>query len=370
MRAAQPILIAACCLALAAQQPSSSPVPKAPPGATPGAADQDITIRTTVNVVVAPVTVTDKDGRHINGLEPHDFRLYDNETLQKINEDIAFQPLSLVVAVQANWRVDALLPKIQKIGPLFSQLLLGESGEVAVVSFDHQIRVRQDFTADADLISKAFENIKAGSNTSAMVDAVSRASRMLRRRPDNRRKVILLISETRDGGSEGKLREAITDLQLANISLYSVNMNRMVTNLTQRPGVPRPSSIPTTAMRLPPGAAVTPDTVASLTGAPGQAADFAPLLKEIMLGVKAIFVDNPVEVFTKYTGGREYSFFRQNDLEKAIADISEELRAQYLLSYSPNNKIQGGYHEIRVEVTRPGLIIRTRPGYWMAAVPE
>ncbi|MDX2154634.1 MAG: VWA domain-containing protein [Bryobacteraceae bacterium] len=367
MRAVQPLLIAACCVALAAQQPSSSPVPKAPGGAPP---PDDVTIRTTVNVVVAPVTVVDKDGRHVNGLEPHDFKLYDNEILQKINEDVAFQPLSLVVAVQANWRVDAVLPKLQKIGPLFSGLVLGETGEIAVVSFDHQIRVRQDFTSDADLITKAFVDIKAGSNTHAMVDAVTRAARMLRRRPDNRRKVILLISETRDGGSEGKLRDAITDLQLANVSLYSVNMNRLVTNLTQRPDLPRPSAIPPTAMRMPPGALVTPDTVASLHGAPGQAANLAPLLKEIMLGVKAIFVDNPVEVFTKFTGGREYSFVKQNDLERAIADIGEELRAQYLLSYSPNNKMQGGYHEIRVEVNRPGLEIRTRPGYWMAAVPE
>ena len=365
MRALRSVLAPLVCLSLAAQQPA--PNPPRQEGETP--ADEHV-IRTTVNVVVAPVTVLDKNGQFVTGLQPHDFRLYDNEILQDINEDIAFQPLSLVVAVQANWRVDSMLPKIRKAGHLLQPLVTGEQGEVAVISFDHQIRLHQDFTSDPDKIQEAFEKIKAGSNTHVLVDAVSYASRMLRKRPNNRRKVILLISETRDGGSEGNVRDAITDLQLDNVSLYSVNINRAVAALTQKPAYPRPDPLPPTARPMPPGAAVTPETVAGLHAAPGQAANIAPLIREIFVQVKSLFIDNPVEVFTKFTGGREYAFVTQKDLERAILDIGEELHSQYLLSYNPNNKLEGGFHAIRVEVNRPNLTIRTRPGYWLAAVPE
>jgi hypothetical protein len=77
-------------------------------------------------------------------------------------------------------------------------------------------------------------------------------------------------------------------------------------------------------------------------------------------------------VLTKYTGGKEYSFVRQEALEQAIADIGEEIHSQYLISYNPNKEVrlEGGLHKIRVEVDRPGLKVRTRPGYWMAGIPE
>ena len=57
-------------------------------------------------------------------------------------------------------------------------------------------------------------------------------------------------------------------------------------------------------------------------------------------------------------------------MEQALARIGEELHSQYLLSYNPSNKEEGGYHTIRVAVEKPGLKVRTRTGYWMAAMPN
>ena len=51
-------------------------------------------------------------------------------------------------------------------------------------------------------------------------------------------------------------------------------------------------------------------------------------------------------------------------MEEAITYIGKDLNSQYLLSYSPNNTNESGFHTIRVVVDRPGLKIRTRPGYW------
>ena len=53
-----------------------------------------------------------------------------------------------------------------------------------------------------------------------------------------------------------------------------------------------------------------------------------------------------------------------------ISGIGDELHSQYLLSYSPNNQTEGGFHEIKVVVNRPKLEVRTRPGYWVAGRPE
>ena len=45
-----------------------------------------------------------------------------------------------------------------------------------------------------------------------------------------------------------------------------------------------------------------------------------------------------------------------------------QVHNQYIITYNPNNKNEGGLHQIRVEVTKPGLEVRTRRAYWMAAV--
>ncbi len=318
--------------------------------------------------VIAPTTVTDKDGRYVAGLQAHDFRLVDRGKVQKITVESATQPLSLVVCIQANNTVESVLPNIKKIGPLLEGTILGEQGQAAIVAFDHRIRVMQDWTRDGSAITKSLEKINAGSTTSAMTDAVIEAARMLRRRPATHRKVILLIAETRDKGSEGKTRQALLDLQFGNIVLYSLNINRLVTSLMTKQPPPRPPSVPSTARHMPAGALNTPEAVNAYTG--HYSGNVVPLIVEVFRQAKSIFVDNQLEAYTKHTGGVERSFLTYRDLERAVMDISEELQSQYMISYSPSNPDEGGYHEITVEVNRGGLKLRTRPGYWMAAIPE
>jgi len=102
---------------------------------------------------------------------------------------------------------------------------------------------------------------------------------------------------------------------------------------------------------------------------PGTSADVVPLLVEIFKDVKAVFVDNPAEKMTKATGGQEFSFFKQRGLEEAISKVGSELHSQYVVTYSPNNKEEGGWHDIKVTLPgRPEVKTRYRPGYWMASV--
>lgn len=343
--------------------------PQQKPGSETKPEPADQTLRVTVNIVIAPTTVTDRKGNYVNGLKPQEFRLFDNDKLQEITQDIGFLPLSIVVCVQKSSNVEILLPKIRKMGTVMRDLLVGQDGEVAILAFDHRIQMLQDFTNDTDKINAAMEKLTPGSTSSRLVDTVIEATRMLRNKKD-RRKVILLISETLDRASEASFREVATNVQVNNIDVYTLNMNRWVTSLTAKPGVPRPSAFPSASQPRAGPAIQEPTSQAQVSGAPGYGIDFVPVIEEAFRAVKAIFVSNPAEVLTKFTGGREYSFITQADLERAIGDIGRELRSQYLLSYNPNNKVEGGFHKIVVDVARPGLRVRTRPGYWMAGVPE
>jgi VWFA-related protein len=348
--------------------PAKAPGTPAPPKPdTPS--DELPTIRTTVQVVLVPTTVTDKQGHTVNGLRPEDFSLYDNDKLQQINRDVAFLPLSIVVCIQRSSNVEGMLPKIQKMGNVMNDLLIGADGEAAIVSFDHRIEVVQDFTNDPTKIDDAVSKLKPGGQNFRLNDAMQQAIRMLRSKKD-RRKVILLIAETQDKSSEVRPKEVATELQVFNIEVYTLNINRMAAGFSSKPQA-QPS------MPMPPGTrpvpAIGPDdptTQAQVWGAPGYAMNIVPIIEELFTATKAIFVKNPAELYTQFTDGREYAFITQADLEKALAAIGNEIRSQYLLSYTPNNKMEGGFHKIQVIVNRPNLKVRTRPGYWMAAVPN
>lgn len=317
-------------------------------------------------VVVAPTTVRDRNGEFVNGLQLGDFSLYDNDKLQKINADVRDEPLSLVVAVQRSSNVDIFLPKLQKIGTQLNQLLAGQDGEIAVVGFDHRMQVMQDFTKEGTKVSEAMQKMTPGSSQHAVVDAVNFSIRMLKNRPPARRRVLLLIAEKRDKGSELRMRECLTEAQFANVSIYSLDISTVVAALTDKGLPPRPDSVPPEAQHLPGGYAATPTTQVQND----YMGNYIPVFVDIFKAVKSIFVDDTLDVFTRFTGGREYSFVGEKSLDRAIAGISDELHSQYLLSYQPNDQTKGGFHEIKVIVNRPNLEVRTRPGYWVAGKPE
>ena len=119
------------CLALGAQNNTQPPEPK---------------ISVTVTQIVVPVTVHDRDGNIVNGLQPRQFHLTDNGKDQDIAVDVSYHPISLVIALQANAGVEAILPQVKKIGPLLESFIVGDQGEAALMTFDHRFMVKQEFT--------------------------------------------------------------------------------------------------------------------------------------------------------------------------------------------------------------------------------
>jgi VWFA-related protein len=323
----------------------------------------DITVE--YNFVTAPVTVLDDRGKTVAGLTALDFQLFDNGAPQTLTEDVTTHPISLVVVVQASTNMEQMLPNIRKIGSLFTPYVLGEGGEVAVIAFDHRIQTMTGFTSDPDKISEAFKKIKAGSGSNHLNDAADNAIFMLRTRPPTRRRIMMLIAETRDYGSAVTIRDVLTNAEFANIVVYSVEVSHFLTSLTAKTEPPRPNPVPPES-RLPVGGVIATQT----TDAQQNMGNYAPIFREIFIAAKAIFRSNPQEVYTKFTGGHEYSYKTQKGLEQAVAEIGNEVHSQYLLTYLPTNRTEGGYHEIEVKVLKQGLTVRTRAGYWIAPRPN
>jgi VWFA-related protein len=345
-------------MAAAAQAPAQAPqnpvISDAP--------ESDKPIQITTTNIIAPVLVTDRSGNIIDGLQPRQFHLFDNNKEQNIQVDVAFEPLSVVVLIEAAARVESILPQVKHLGTLLP-LVVGDHGEAAVVAFDSRLRTMQDFTTDPDKLKAAIDKINAGNSSSRMIDAIENAVRMLGKRPKDNRKIILLVSETRDVASEGRLRESLIAAQLSNVVVYTVDITQLAVRLTEKAPPPRPNPIDVTAQQAVGGNPPTPTTDSQSYG-PSQM-QFTPLLQEIYRDTKRIFVDSPSEVFAKGTGGAEFSFVKQKGLEDAIQRISQEIRSQYLISYNPNNKEETGFHAISVTVENPRYVTKTRPGYWI-----
>ena len=151
------------------------------------AQDDKPTFTQDIRIVMTPVTVTDRSGMVINGLTPNDFRLLDNGKPQKITEDIAVHPISMVIVVQANAEVEKMLPSVQKLASAIQAQVLGDDGEAAVLEFDHRIQNLSDFTSDPDKLSAALKKLRAGSSTSRLNDATNEGITLLRKRPNSRR---------------------------------------------------------------------------------------------------------------------------------------------------------------------------------------
>jgi VWFA-related protein len=336
---------------------------QAPPASQTPAEDSDARFSSSTHVIVAPVLVTDRQGNIIDGLQPSQFHLYDNGKEQNIHVDVTFEPISLVIALECSGRIESILPQMKAVGSLVQEII-GTEGEAAVVKFDSRITTMQDFTNDPDKIKVAIQKVNAGSTGNRMADAVDKGVEMLKHRPQSNRKVILLVSETRDEGSEARIKQVSLDATFANVIVYCVDITQLAVRLTEKQPDPGPVNMDPTTMNNPLGVPNTPTSMAQNYGM-GNRAQFVPLLKEVYTDAKGIFVKDPAKQITLQTGGDHFYFLKKKGLEDAVARIGEQLHSQYLVSYTSNNFGDPGYHTIEVGVDRPGLIAKTRPGYWI-----
>ncbi len=339
--------------------------------------DTQAKVKVRVALVNTPVTVRDGRGEMVHNLEARDFRITDNGVAQRISHfDLGGDPLSLVILLQTSSRIEALLPQVRKIGILFTQTVMGPTGEAAVVGFNDSVDKLQDFTTNGDLIENTISRLGAGTSGSKLYDAMAVGVEMLSGRPqstaDNpgRRRVLMILSEATDAGSEAKLGAVLQQAQLANVTIYSVGLSTTRAELQAKPKDTRPQITPPGTFPLPPQPGV-PQTPTSEANRYGNI-DLMALAVWAVQHVHDQVKDHALEVAAIATGGAHLATFKDRSIEKAIDEIGGELHSQYTISYAPTGADTPGYHEIKVSVLRKdarNLKVRARPGYFLAA-PE
>jgi VWFA-related protein len=359
-------LLTTCCLFAAifarAQEMQGPIAPK--PGASVQK-DPQSSIRVRVALVNAPVTVRDAKGELVLDLKKENFHVLDNSVEQTIESfDLGGEPLSAVLVFEASSRIAPMLSTVQKSGIVFTQTVVGPSGDAAVISYDDGIQRLLPFTADHDKIEKTISNLKPGNSGARMYDALSAAVGLLRNRPAERRRVIIVLAEPRDSGSEEKLGEILRQAQLSNIVIYGVGLSTTSAALRARPqqsGPPQATPPGTFGMPPVPGTAQTPSSEQQREGN----IDLLALAEIAVRNAENVVKERPLEVATTATGGMYESAFKDRTIEKVVDEIGGELNAQYTLSYRPAGTDAAGYHTIKVTVDRTDLKVRTRPGYYL-----
>jgi VWFA-related protein len=339
--------------------------------------DSPAKFKVQVALVNTPVTVRDGRGDMVHDLEARDFHITDNGVAQQISHfDLGGDPISMVILLETSSRIAPLLPEVRKTGILFTQPVMGPTGEAAVVGFNDSVDKLQDFTANADLIENTIAQLGQGTSGSKLYDAMAAGVEMLSGRPQatadkpGRRRVLMILSEATDAGSEAKLGEVLRQAQLANVTIYSVGLSTTRAELQAKPRDTRPQITPPGTFPLPPqpGTPQTPTSEENRYGNIDLMAAAVWAVQHIHDQVK----DHALEVAATATGGTHLSTFKDRSIEKAIDEIGGELHSQYTISYTPTGSDAAGYHEIKVNVLRHDakkLKVRARPGYYLAT-PE
>lgn len=340
------------------QPPANRPVPQP---SQPG------TIRVRVNEVSAPVTVRDQNGELVLDLMQGDFHIYDNGIEQKINHwDLGGDPLSIVLVVETSSRIQPLMAAIHQTGIVFTQTVMGETGEAAVIGYNDDVNVLQPFTMNQDVVEHTVNTLQVGTDGARLYDAMNRGVSLLLNRPTTDRRVMLVMAESDDSGSETKMGEVLRDAQLANIGIYTIGLSPIAADLrANKQYMPNEVGPPGTyGIPLAGPVAQTPTNEDREYGQ----IDFLNLIKLAVEKGENVVHHQALQVVATGTGGVYDKTVKDHTMQKAMDAIGGELHAQYIIGYTPIGKdLLPGFHDIQVTVSEPGLKVRTRPGYYLGS---
>jgi len=307
-----------------------------------------------VDLVNVTTTVTDEDGRFVSGLRREDFTVYEDGKLQDVSHfssDRVPVSLGIILDTSGSMTPEKMSAARSAIDRLIYDLL-GKEDELFLVQFSTRASLRQDWTSDRNLISRAVREANATGGT-AMYDAVATAIPTAQA-GTHVKKALLLISDGNDTNSAisvGSLRQQIRESDVLVYALGIDGSGRRSPDAARPPvQIPLPMPFPFPGGRRPrPG--LPPIGGGSGGGggwssAPGERVN-ADALRQI----------------TDDTGGRTEIVRGSEGLGPATARIADELSKQYYLGYSSNTERDGQWHSIRVSVRDRRLTVRARRGY-------
>ena len=296
----------------------------------------ETTIRVQTSEVLVPTLVQLPSGEIVYGLGPRDFQLLDNGVQQQlhVDDDLDNEPVSVVVAVEKGRMAALEFDKINRLAPLIDLFLGDGSSEAAFVSFDSKPELVVPFTRDADRLGHELRRLEPGDGGAAILDAVGYSVKLLEDRPKDYRRVLLLVSETRDHGSRDvDARRLVEQIGISNTLVLSVSFS------------------PSNALLL-----------RDLKNG-GQGATVGDLLTPLMMAIQAVRKNVAKEIATM-SGGEYAPFTTERGFEARVQEVAKHARNRYLLSFRPTDDTPG-LHMIEVRLTRDlGARVVARASYW------
>ncbi len=288
------------------------PTSPAPTNDSQDSAAQRGRIRVDVNLVNVLVSVLDDKNRPAPDLPKEAFQLYEEGVQQKIDrfESETLQPLDLAIMIDSSLSAHKEITFEQEAAAHFIRQVLRPGDRLAVFAFDENVTQLAAFSNNVAELQAAVRRIPAGSGTS-IYDAVLLGSRALQRRGDDRRRVIILVTDAGETTSRSDFDAARKEAVRSNALLYTIVI-RPVKNESGR----------------------------NTAG------------------------EHALETMTDTTGGAMFYPDSAQELGAIFDRIDRELRTQYLLAYYPTPRGPAStYRFIQVTVSPAGYHVRHRKSY-------
>lgn len=299
---------------------------------------QETTLRARSNLVLIPTLVKDQQGEIVYGLQAKDFLIEDDGTEQpaRLDEAPEGQPVSLVVAIQRGRRASYEFPRMQGLRTMLSPLFASGAARVAIVEFDSHVDLTRNFSGDEALIDADLTNLQPGDAGAAILDAIGYSIKLLSQQPEDRERVLLLISETRDHGSRVKVEDTVSAVGQANAMMYALAFSPSLSNI------------------LDTGRGVNKYT------------EMHPTINFLDLAYRTAQAmrKNVPSTVAAMTGGEYEVFTSRKNFEGRLNDFTNHLHNRYLLSFAPKEP-HPGLHQLRVRLkdSTNGTVL-ARSSYW------
>ena len=334
--------------------PPPPPLWKAKPTPTPKPPEPEVldVIKTSSNLVMVPVSVTDQSGQAIQGLKVTDFRLEEEGKQQEISGigDPEQVPLAIALLfdISSSTSQKGFFSSQQNAAAAFLKLVMKPADRAAIFTITGKATMVQPL-ASAETSAAKMSSIPAATTSvpTAFYDTVNAAATYLTNNaPSNFRRVIVVLSDGDDNFSE-----QIRDQSLAD---YRATTGGQQSALGTRAGLLNAHQRAVASVQK----AVQQADVIFYSVNPG-----GPSIKLNLIAMRA---ERGMEAIAETTGGTAFVPDSDQDLERVFRTVAAELRGQYLLQYYANAEAPAGqFRRITVAVpTRNDLRVRSRQGYY------
>jgi len=332
-----------------------NPQPSPTPDNGPEEYGEGDTIRVDTTLVSIPVSVMDRDGKFIPNLRQQDFRIWENGVEQQVAYFASVdKPFTVALVIDTSGSTKYRLMEIQDAAITFVNQLRPDD-RVMVVSFSDRLRVLAHPTNDRFALRDAIRRTEPGSGT-RLYDAVDMIINEHFNRIDGRKAVVLFTDGVDTTSKRASYESTVRDAEELDALIYPVEFDTYADMAGGGGGWPggggggrRRGGILDDLVSIIIGGGIT--IGGSSGGGTGTSRE------EYERGGQYL------RDLARVTGARLYKAEMQS-LDFAFRGVAEELRRQYSLGYYPKNKPTAGERRgIRVRVTRPELVVRTRDSY-------